>query len=107
MGKPKAAVFPVPVCAKAIKSFFDFNINVIAFSWTGEGSKNPKSERLFIISEFRPSSLNVVIKIIKLDLPPKNNNDSRFQDFIVILKTNPNYYIFFIFCQEIQFTTSY
>ena len=40
-GKPKAAVLPVPVCAKPIKSFVPCSKTGMAFSCMGVGSVKP------------------------------------------------------------------
>jgi hypothetical protein len=44
MGKTNAAVFPVPVCAQAIKSL-PAKITGIAFSWIGVGLSKPMASR--------------------------------------------------------------
>jgi hypothetical protein len=51
-GKPKAAVFPVPVWARPMKSLVPCNNTGIAFSWIGVGCVNPK----ILIELRRPSS---------------------------------------------------
>ena len=45
MGRPKAAVLPVPVWARATTSFSVFSSSGIACSWTGVGVVKPISVR--------------------------------------------------------------
>ena len=55
MGKPNAAVLPVPVCASAIISRVCPNNKGITSSCTGMGWSNPISCIALVISEARPS----------------------------------------------------
>ena len=61
MGSPKAAVFPVPVCARPMRSFsFSSRIGMV-FSWIGVGVSNPNFSIAWSISSDNPSDLKVVI----------------------------------------------
>jgi hypothetical protein len=52
-GKPKAAVLPVPVWARPIKSFVPCSKTGMAFSWIGVGCVKPNA-----LTEFNnPSSI--------------------------------------------------
>ena len=62
IGKPKAAVLPVPVWARATKSVaLSLSINGMTFSWMGVGLVNPSSEILERISAFRFNSENSIV----------------------------------------------
>ena len=58
-GMPKAAVFPVPVCAKAITSLPCPSRYGITSSCTGMGCSKPSSVMARRISSFTPNSSNV------------------------------------------------
>ena len=61
IGRLKAAVLPVPVCAKAFKSSVEVIICGIAFSWITVGFSYPKSVNALLIGSFKPNSKNVDI----------------------------------------------
>ncbi len=60
-GKPKAAVFPVPVWARATMSVSSSNNSGIAFSCTSDGVSNPKSPIAFNKDSFNPNCSNLFI----------------------------------------------
>ena len=60
-GKPNAAVFPVPVCARPTKSQSSCIRYGIAFSWMGVGASKPNSVNDFSTSLLNPSSSNVIL----------------------------------------------
>ena len=62
-GKPKAAVLPVPVWARPIKSCLFSIKRGIAFSCIGEGDSNPSSGRTRITESERFKSENFFIFI--------------------------------------------
>ena len=61
IGRPKAAVLPVPVCAWPITSW-PSSSSGIACSWIGEGSVNPSSSIAFWICSESPSPLKSLMK---------------------------------------------
>ena len=62
-GSPKAAVFPVPVCARATTSPSPLSRWGITFSCTGIGCSNPNSSTARRRSGLTPNSSNVVMYI--------------------------------------------
>ena len=61
IGKPKAAVFPVPVCANATKSVLSLSNRGITLLWTSVGVSNPSFSTAFISCALSPRDLKVVI----------------------------------------------
>jgi len=66
-GNPKAAVFPVPVCARPIKSFVPCNNTGMAFSWIGVGCVKPKALMDCNNPYSIPNSSNVITDYIDLN----------------------------------------
>ncbi len=60
MGRPNAAVLPVPVCASAIRSVAPPNSNGMTCSCTGMASVKPKSDMADNNSAFKFSSSNLI-----------------------------------------------
>ena len=77
-GRPKAAVFPVPVCAMAMRSFDSFNTKGMAFSCIGIASSKPNSSMLCRSSSFKPSSLNLIFSLYYQDVSASELSVSLF-----------------------------
>ena len=64
-GKPKAAVLPVPVCAKPIKSLVPESNTGIAFSCISVGFTYPNSDVACTILASKPNSSKVIMLFFK------------------------------------------
>ena len=78
-GRPKAAVLPVPVCARATRSWSPLSNTGITFSCTGMGFSKPMSAMPRSRSSLTPNSSNVIYLVFECSLC---NNIQKYNNII-------------------------
>ena len=76
IGKPKAAVLPVPVRARAIKLVSPVKRRGIASTWIGEGVTKPFFVTAFNVYSSSPKSSNVTVSGVSFSIFSSVNVES-------------------------------